>query len=214
MEIGALGIPLNYLIHSVSSSTNSIQNHLLQLKTFSMRIKPFCTYYEKAISYHDALFWTSSKPLRIKYLQDYCNHSELTEHFAIKNSSVAGNIQMARVKLVDFGVPRIATISDIGHLDENFTEFPIQSISLCLLNLIPWNSRTWNDEDTRYVTELLNENRYEICIQFEMQPDSIFTSDLCSSGFDYVDVIISKGIACRNASNDFHHHVEEICKNN
>lgn len=115
-----------------------------------------------------------------------------------------------RVKLVDFGVQRVVAVSDIGYLGECFTEFPIQSISLCLLNLVPWNLRSWGDDDTRYVTKLLNANRidelqnqYETCVQFEMRSNFIFTSNLCTKEFDYADKITSRGIARKNLMEDF-----------
>lgn len=116
---------------------------------------------------------------------------------------------MVRVKPVDFGITRTAAISDIALLDKNFIAFPRQSINLCLFNLIPWNSHAWNDFDGKYATTLLNEksghsqSRYEIRVQYEMQADCIFTSNLCSSEMDYAQTIISKGIAHSFTSEDF-----------
>lgn len=133
--------------------------------------------------------------------------------------SVADDKRNIRVKLVDFGVQRIANVSDIGCLNERFTQFPIQSINVCVLNLDPWNLRSWNDDDTRYVTKLLGQNRtdglqnrYEMFVQLEMEPNVIFTSNLCSTGFDYADTIISKGIARNNTSNNFLQYVKDDCK--
>lgn len=121
--------------------------------------------------------------------------------------SAAGNQQKVRVKLVDFGVPRIAAISDIGHLDEQFAKFPMQSVSVRLLDLSPWNQFAWDDNDQRFVTNLLSinkaDNRYEIYIQHELLPDLFFTPNLYSSEIDYASTIISKGIARKNISTDF-----------
>lgn len=123
-------------------------------------------------------------------------------------------MQKVRVKLVDFGVPRVAAISDIGCLDEQFAKFPKQSVSLCLLDLSPWNQHAWDDDDKRYVTNLLginrDDNRYEIHIQHEMQPDLFFTTNLCSPEIDYAAVIISKGIARKNISTDFMRCLKEM----
>lgn len=120
------------------------------------------------------------------------------------------------MKLVDYGVQRIAFVSDFGHLDERFIEFPIQSIHVHLLNLVPWNGRSWNDDDNEYVTKLLRQcrigeqqNRLELNVQFEVEPNSIFTHNLCSTGFDYANIITSKGIARIADSNDFIQHVEK-----
>lgn len=120
-----------------------------------------------------------------------------------------------RVKLVDFGVQRIADVSDFGYLDEQFTKFPIQSTNVCLLNLIPWNAHSWNDDDTMYVTKLLGQNRtgelqnrYQISVQFDMEPNLIFISNLSTTGFDYAETIISKGIASKRDSSDFIQHVK------
>lgn len=122
-------------------------------------------------------------------------------------------MQKVRIKLVDIGIKRIANVSDIGCLDGRFTKFPIQSINVCLLNVVPWNQHSWNDDDTRYVTKLLGqtrtENRYEIFVQHEMEPNLIFTSNLRSTGFDYVDTIISKGIAQKSTSSDFLRYLKE-----
>lgn len=122
-------------------------------------------------------------------------------------------MQNIRVKLVDLGGQRIANASDFGYLDERFIEFPAQSITVCLLNLIPWNLCSWNDDDTMYVTKLLaqhrgEQNRYEVCLQFEMEPNLIFASNLRSTGFDYAKSIISKYIAHSNSSDDFIQHVK------
>lgn len=134
--------------------------------------------------------------------------------------SDAGNTQTIHVKLVDFGALRMTGISDIGYLDQNFTKFPAQSVSLCLLNLCPWNQREWNDDDTRCVTKLLCidttdklRNQFEMNVQFVLQPDLIFTSNLNSSGLDYVEQVISKGIARKNISMDFIRYINEMKKN-
>lgn len=126
-------------------------------------------------------------------------------------------MQKVHVKLVDFGALRMAAISDIGCLDENFAKFPMQSVSLCLLNLSPWNQCAWDDDDTRCVTNLLGinrtddrQNRYEIYIQYEIQPDLFFTSNLYSPGLDYAGMIISKGIARKNISSDFLRYIKKI----
>lgn len=126
-------------------------------------------------------------------------------------------MQMAHVKLVDFGVLRMATISDIGYLDENFAKFRTQSVSLCVLNLCPWNQRAWNDNDIRCVSKLLSINgtdnfhkRYEVYIQFVLQPDLFFTSNINSSGLNYAEMTISKGIARKNISTDFLRYIKEM----
>lgn len=127
-------------------------------------------------------------------------------------SSVAGNIEKVHVKLVDFGVPRIAAISDIGCLNEYFAKFPKQSVSLCLLDLSPWNQHAWDDEDKRYATNLLGinraDNRYQIHIRYERQPDLFFSSNLYSPELDYAAMIISKGIACKNVPMDFNRYIK------
>lgn len=118
------------------------------------------------------------------------------------------------MKLVDFGVPRVVAISDIGHLDEHLTKFPVQSVSLCLFGLSPWNQLAWNDDDKRYATNLLGinraDNRYEIHIQRELQPDVFFAPNLCSPEIDYAAMIISKGIARKNVSTDFSRCIKEM----
>lgn len=126
-------------------------------------------------------------------------------------------MQTMRVKLVDLGGQRIANVSDVGYLDECFTAFPKQSINVGLLNLVPWNARSWNDDDKMYVTKLLAENRtdepevrYEMNVHFDMEPNVIFSSKLCSTGFDYAETIVSKGIARHGKSNDFFQHVKEL----
>lgn len=130
--------------------------------------------------------------------------------------SVAGSTQKIRVKLVDFGIQRIANASDIGFLGVLFMEFPVQSIKICLLHLIPWNYCSWNDGDTMYVTTLLSQNRggqpktrFEMCVQFEVEPNLIFASNLHSTGFDYAKLIMAKDIARYCTSNDFIQHVKE-----
>lgn len=66
MEAGALGIPPNYLMHSVRSSTNSTQNHFVRWKTFQMRTKTSCMCYEMETNSCAAQFWILGKPLRMK----------------------------------------------------------------------------------------------------------------------------------------------------
>lgn len=126
-------------------------------------------------------------------------------------------MQKVQVKLVDFGIQRFASISEIGSLADDFIKFPMQSINLCLFNLLPWNQRSWNDDDTGCVTKLLGingsddlQNRYEIYIQFELQPNLIFSSNLHSSGRDYAGMIVSKGIGRKNTSTDFLQYVKNI----
>lgn len=116
-------------------------------------------------------------------------------------------MQKVHVKLVDFGVLRVVALSDIGCLAEQFVKFPLQSVSLCLLHLSPWDQQAWDEDDTKFVTKLLGinraddlQNRYEINIQYELQPDLLFTSNLCSSELDYSAMIISKGLARKNNS--------------
>lgn len=121
-----------------------------------------------------------------------------------------------RAKLVDFGGQRIANASDFGYLDGRFIEFPAQSITVCLTNLDPWNFCSWNDDDTVYVTKLLAQhrgdqpqNRLEMCLQFEMEPNLIFASNLRSAGFNYAKSIVSKNIAHKNSFNDFIQYLKE-----
>lgn len=157
-------------------------------------------------------YWIQSKPLKVRF-----EFTTMINPFSIIFFSVGGNAQKVRVKLVDFGVQRVAAITDIGRLDDDFAGFPIQSINLCLLNLLPWNRRSWNENDTRCVTKLLGingtdnlQNRHEMHIQFEMQPNLTYSSNLCSPGLDYVEMIISKGIARKNISTDFFHYIKNI----
>lgn len=115
--------------------------------------------------------------------------------------------------MVDFGVPQSASIFDIGRMDDDFMKFPIQSINLCVLNLHPWNQRAWTDQDIRYVTKLLDfhsQNRYEMYIEVEMQPNLIFSSNLYSPLFDYAAMIISKGIARKKMSTEFLHYIKKM----
>lgn len=127
-------------------------------------------------------------------------------------------MQKVLVKLVDFGVTRLAAACDIGCLDESFIEFPMQAINLCLLDLVPWDLRSWNNDfrDTKCVEKILGvgstnelQNRYEISVQFEIQPNLIFASKLCSPGFDYGSTIIANGIARKNTPNDFLQHLKK-----
>lgn len=113
-----------------------------------------------------------------------------------------------RVKLVDFGVLKTVASSDISRLHEDFTVFPMQSINLCIINLSPWDLCAWQDDDIIYAEKILGlnsnneeQNRYKICVQFEMQSNLIFTSNLCSPECDYASMLISKGIARKKPSN-------------
>lgn len=123
--------------------------------------------------------------------------------------------------LVDFGKLCLSKIFEIGPiLDESHRTFRAQSINLCVLEIIPWNNKTWNLSDTIYVEKLLLRERqdkvirnklFEIIIQDEVRSDLILTKNLVNTdtNFDYVEQIISKGIALRskNGLNEFYEHL-------
>lgn len=118
-----------------------------------------------------------------------------------------------RVKLVDLGKPRRPNIRDIGYLKETHALFPIQPVNLCLLKLVPWNNRCWNDDDTAHVRGLIFRTNphndtfgngiFEITIESELNSNVIYATNLINrhvdsdKNEDYASLLISKGIATR-----------------
>lgn len=140
--------------------------------------------------------------------------------------SVENGDGKVRVNLVDFGEPRLATVCDIGQLDESHQEFPYQTVNLNLLMLTPWNQTSWDANDINFLSNFLlgaseensfGDGRYEISIECEMWPDKIFAKNLMSltggthEYSDYVNYLISQGIACKNDNNvnEFFEHAKD-----
>lgn len=121
-----------------------------------------------------------------------------------------------RVRLVDFGELRNVNISNIGRLNECHADFPLQSIDLYILGLMPWNKSGWTEHDTNYASDILmgrtsneifGKGRYKTIIQWEIGCGLVFAFNLFKSNdepqnhFDkYVDFITSKGIASKTTA--------------
>lgn len=130
-----------------------------------------------------------------------------------------------RVKLLDFGKFRDVKLSDIGHMEESHTTFPIQSTNLCIVNIEPWNRRDWDNVDTEYISQLFSgisddafgKGPFQVFVQCEIQPDLIFAinffnlHDEPNQHTNYVDFIISKNIATHGANGlkEFFEHAED-----
>lgn len=142
-------------------------------------------------------------------------------------SDVDEELEQFRVRLVDLGIFRTAKVSNIGCLQEHHQQFPLQSTSLCLLNVVPYGGCQWGKEETAYVTQILlgrcsdetfGKNSYESFIQWEIQPDLVFALNLftltngpMNQHGNFIDHLIQKGIARvdEEHSNEFFHHAVE-----
>lgn len=131
--------------------------------------------------------------------------------FSVPSISVDGDTEKIRIRCIDFGSFRRTNISNIGHLDENHTNFPEQSINLCLLKITPWNRYSWDYYDSEYMGNLLlGRNRFEkygngifsLVVQCQIRNKLIFAFEAFAVANDgpeqhknYRQLMIEKGLA-------------------